>query len=751
MAASGNIKSDFGLPDLASLSESEKIQVLAVMQKAKEFDMKEDAKSKTWRPMEGQLTKFTNVMKGWLHRWFILDPESGMLEYFEKEEHKKQRPRGSIHLAAAVISPSEEDSQTFVVSAANGEVYKLRASDAKERQQWVDRLRATSEHHTSYMAQKKRKPKTGLLMILHDKLNVPAVHREVRSSSTTMVQSGSSTSVASQRQKKGSHGSNENINQTTPRSAAVTKAPMAHPHTIDPFKEVKEYMMEAEDYSASLTERISALPQTGQQINSLDTDMLLIRATTSATLQCLGQCLTMLQQRQNPQNDHSLKKMMKKKEAYGVLPSVHSVTSASVDISPRLDTRTCSIADSIPSPTGSFTSAADLPFILPESSLPEGPINHEEELEDEGEYKDKDLEGMEEHKSIILHLLSQLKLGMDLTKVVLPTFILERRSLLELFADCMAHPDVFLKITSLPDPEDRMMGVLEWYLTSFHAGRQGSIAKKPYNPIIGETFHCSWKIPPKQEGSKGDQGEPCLMTYTAEQVSHHPPVSAFYFECPMHNVCINASIYTKSKFMGMSIGVVMVGKVVLKLLDFDEEYVFSLPSAYARSILTTPWVELGDKIQMTCQKTNMNASVVFHTKPFYGGKLHRVTAEVKNGNTGSICCKVQGEWNSHFEFTYANGETKVINVHDNHIWRKRVRPVEKQGDFESRKLWQHVTNALRVGDINTATEHKKFLEERQREGERHRKDTNTHFPTKYFKKIGDTWMYKDMLQKKQKS
>jgi hypothetical protein len=35
MAASGSNKSDFGLPDLASLSESERIQVLAVMQKAK--------------------------------------------------------------------------------------------------------------------------------------------------------------------------------------------------------------------------------------------------------------------------------------------------------------------------------------------------------------------------------------------------------------------------------------------------------------------------------------------------------------------------------------------------------------------------------------------------------------------------------------------------------------------------------------------------------------------------------------------
>ena len=41
----------------------------------------------------------------------------------------------------------------------------------------------------------------------------------------------------------------------------------------------------------------------------------------------------------------------------------------------------------------------------------------EEEVEDEHEYTDCDLEGVEEHKSIILHLLSQLKLGMDLTKV----------------------------------------------------------------------------------------------------------------------------------------------------------------------------------------------------------------------------------------------------------------------------------------------------------------------------------------------
>ena len=45
------------------------------------------------------------------------------------------------------------------------------------------------------------------------------------------------------------------------------------------------------------------------------------------------------------------------------------------------------------------------------------PIDHSEDVEDEEEYKDTELGAVDEHKSIILHLLSQLKLGMDLTKV----------------------------------------------------------------------------------------------------------------------------------------------------------------------------------------------------------------------------------------------------------------------------------------------------------------------------------------------
>ncbi|XP_064601309.1 oxysterol-binding protein-related protein 11-like, partial [Liolophura sinensis] len=776
-------------PDLSGLTDGERQQVIAVMQRAKEFEVQEERTMRCTqcrrlqtdgsrsrvipqhfrKPLEGQLYKYTNVMKGWQYRWFVLDPESGMLEYFEKEEHKKQRARASVHLAGAVICPSDEDSQTFTVNAANSEIYRLRAVDAKQRQHWVDRLRATAQHHTATMAQ-------GALPVNRENWGVAAPV----------------TGDSLARKKHTSSQDNLHMSGATHVQRSHHKPPAAHVGVVSPdlFTDSREHIHEAEDYASSLSEKIEELPSSSPILNPLDKDLLLMKATSVVTLQCLSQCLSILQKRRTAfESGVNLTNTRPQGPA-----EVHPVVESAVAPAEAVVSDPASLVRSL-------SSASSITYPVADPNPPEQ-LNHDEEVEDSEEYKDSDLEGVEEHKSIILHLLSQLKLGMDLTKVVLPTFILERRSLLELFADCMAHPDIFLRIPDLPSAESRMLAVLQWYLTSFHAGRQGSVAKKPYNPIIGETFHCSWRLSPKeiqdcepvQEITQATTGKPepvskpddklhgmgdkapsrekaadrhkqtetetsrvsassssgpVQLTYCAEQVSHHPPISAFYFECPEKQMCMNASIYTKSKFMGMSIGLVMVGKISLRLLEHDEEYVFGLPSVYARSILTVPWVELGDKIHISCQKTNLSAAVTFHTKPFYGGKLHRVSAEVKDNLSGTITCRVQGEWNKSFEFCYTDEESQVIDVVDLKVYKKRVRPLDKQGEYESRRLWQHVTNALAVGDVNTATEHKKFLEARQREGERHRRETNTEFPTKFFHKEGDTWVYNNMLKPRQ--
>ncbi|XP_053260488.1 oxysterol-binding protein-related protein 11 isoform X2 [Podarcis raffonei] len=677
--------------------------------------------------ISGYLMKYTNLVTGWQYRYFVLNNEAGLLEYFVNEQLRNQKPRGTLQLAGAVISPSDEDSHTFTVNAASGEQYKLRATDAKERQHWVSRLQICTQHHTEAIG----------------KNNPP-----LKSRSFSLASQGSGSPGV---QRRPSQNAASFFNVGHHKLPAGRRIPILQPdHLID----VREMMSQAEGQQRDLIRNIECLPSSGH-LSSLDQDLLMLKATSMATMNCLNDCFHILQLQHASQQK-------------GSLPTGTTISWLEPKIS--LPNHFKNGADqNFPADQNKPSSIREEQSISGSSQLTREPeeINPDEEIEDTCELKEDDLGAVEEQRSVILHLLSQLKLGMDLTRVVLPTFILEKRSLLEMYADFMSHPDLFIAISSGASPEERMIRFVEYYLTSFHEGRKGAIAKKPYNPIIGETFHCSWRsrVPSdtssnssshslseqgtvSEESQEQAESDYHTVRFVAEQVSHHPPVSGFYAECVERNMCVNAHVWTKSKFLGMSIGVTMVGEGILSLLDHGEEYTFSLPCAYARSILTVPWVELGGKVSVNCAKTGYSASITFHTKPFYGGKLHRVTGEVKQNATNTVVCRVQGEWNSILEFTYSNGETKCMDLTKLSVTRKRVRPIEKQGAFESRKLWQHVTESLRDGDIDKATEHKKALEERQRNEERLRAETGEPWQTKYFVKDGEGWVYYNPLWKR---
>jgi hypothetical protein len=56
----------------------------------------------------------------------------------------------------------------------------------------------------------------------------------------------------------------------------------------------------------------------------------------------------------------------------------------------------------------------------------------------------------ENEGSIIISLISQLRVGMDLSRVTFPTFVLEPRSMLERITDFMSHPDLIFGQGFLP-------------------------------------------------------------------------------------------------------------------------------------------------------------------------------------------------------------------------------------------------------------------------------------------------------------
>ena len=41
-----------------------------------------------------------------------------------------------------------------------------------------------------------------------------------------------------------------------------------------------------------------------------------------------------------------------------------------------------------------------------------------------------------------MHVLSQVRVGMDITRITLPAFILEKRSQLEMYSESLAHPQL---------------------------------------------------------------------------------------------------------------------------------------------------------------------------------------------------------------------------------------------------------------------------------------------------------------------
>lgn len=360
---------------------------------------------------------------------------------------------------------------------------------------------------------------------------------------------------------------------------------------------------------------------------------------------------------------------------------------------------------------------------------------------------EEDLGSLESQGSVIKHLLSQIRIGMDLTKVVLPTFILERRSLLEMYADFFAHPDLFSAIPDYKTAEERMVQVVRWYLSAFHAGRKSSVAKKPYNPILGEIFRCQWQLDETKKTQTNNIKESTTgqqkLTFIAEQVSHHPPVSAFYAQNKDKAISCCAHIYTKSKYLGLSVGVHNVGQGIINLHNHKETYVCTFPSAFGRSILTVPWVELGGQVSIVCNETGFKANIEFVTKPFYGGKKHRVMGEILRPNNEPFL-NIDGEWNGvmHYKEPPNNSDKQIfVDTTSLPVIKKKVEPVSVQESFESRNVWKEVTRALKLQDITTATAAKSFIEQRQRDLLRDRTEKGAKWKTRYFSACDDGWIY----------
>ena len=247
-----------------------------------------------------------------------------------------------------------------------------------------------------------------------------------------------------------------------------------------------------------------------------------------------------------------------------------------------------------------------------------------------------DIEELEERpKSIILNLIGQFKNNLDLHRITLPIFLLEPRSMLERISDFMLCHDLLFDVDRQQEPYHRFLSVLRYFLAGWHIRPKG--VKKPYNSVIGEHFRGKWGSP------QSDSGE---SYFFAEQVSHHPPISAYCFGNKKHNVFITGTLNPTSKFLGNSAATMMNGESHVHLANFPGEvYVIRKPTVYVRGIVFGTFrMEIGDTAYIQCEKTGFSAEIEFKAAGIIKGVPHAIQGTIRHSGCSEPIATISGQW-----------------------------------------------------------------------------------------------------------
>ncbi|KAL5347049.1 Oxysterol-binding protein OBPa [Pseudogymnoascus australis] len=318
-----------------------------------------------------------------------------------------------------------------------------------------------------------------------------------------------------------------------------------------------------------------------------------------------------------------------------------------------------------------------------------------------------------EQGNVLSHIISQLRPGADLSRVVLPTFILEPRSMLERITNFMAHPETLLPMAEIEDPEERFVSVVKFYLSGWHIKppqvplpmddsriyilifEDCRGVKKPLNPILGETFTCAWEYPDNTKGY-----------YISEQTSHHPPKSSYFFMAPEHGIHIDG--------------------------------ILTQPNMYARGILFGKMkYELGDHSFVRCPELGLTADIEFKTKGYFTGSYNAIGGTIKNDKTGEILYELSGMWTGEMDIkNVATGRKEVLfDAQKTKPTPPLVRPLEEQGERESQKLWYRTAQAVIARNHEVATDEKTAVEDMQRREAAARLADGVEWRPRYFREV----------------
>ncbi|KAG8447127.1 hypothetical protein GDO86_014545 [Hymenochirus boettgeri] len=209
----------------------------------------------------------------------------------------------------------------------------------------------------------------------------------------------------------------------------------------------------------------------------------------------------------------------------------------------------------------------------------------------------------------------------------MPIVFNEPLSFLQRITEYMEHTYMINKACSYSDPMLRMQAVAAFAVSA--VASQWERTGKPFNPLLGETF----------ELTRDDLG----FRFISEQVSHHPPVSAFYAEGLNKDFIFHGSIYPKLKFWGKSVEAEPRGTNTLELLKHKEVYTWINPTCCVHNVIIGKlWIEQYGTVEILNHTSGDKCVLTFKPCGLFGKELHRVEGYIQDKNKKKLLCMIYG-------------------------------------------------------------------------------------------------------------
>jgi hypothetical protein len=248
---------------------------------------------------------------------------------------------------------------------------------------------------------------------------------------------------------------------------------------------------------------------------------------------------------------------------------------------------------------------------------------------------------------------------------------------------------------------------------------------------LGEVFLAHWDHDTDKSTTR----------YSAEQVSHKPPVSAFYSFNAKKQFSYYGYVEPKLGFHWNSVHSEFIGQFKIDLFKFGEKYELKLPHVYCTGIfMGSRNMEIWDSMTVVCPVTEMEAVIEF--------KGNAITGKIFKGK--KIYFTLEGAPEKSVKVKDVEKKTEWIAYEAENVERAQIHvdPIAKQKDNESRRVWHGATKNIRSGDFVEATKQKNLVEENQRKVAAQRKENSVEWRPQLFESVKGHWEYKKQGHKR---